>query len=150
MFFGIGIEHGKNIDNVGTLWRTAENFGADFIFTVGPRYRKQLTDIYSSFKRVPLYNYRDMDDLYSHLPYSCRLVGVENSGGAYDLRGYAHPDRAVYLLGAEDHGLTRKAAALCHHVVKIPCEAGCFNVAVAASIVMYDRLFKAPSPADIR
>ena len=145
MYFGIGIEHGKNIENIGILWRTAENFGADFIFTVGARYKKQITDIYDSFQRVPLYNYRDIDDLYAHLPFGCRLVGVENSDGASDIRGYTHLDRAVYLLGAEDHGLTKKAAALCHETVVIPCQKGCFNVSVAASIIMYDRLFKTPA-----
>jgi len=145
MYFGIGIERCKNIENMGLLWRSAENFGADFIFTVGARYRKQLTDIYNSFQRVPLYNYRDIEDLYEHLPYSCRLIGVENSPGASDLRGYKHLPRAVYLLGAEDHGITKKAASMCHEIIKIPCETGCFNVSVAAGIIMYDRTLKLSS-----
>lgn len=38
-YFGIGIYHTKNVLNVGTLWRSAHNFGASFIFTVGMRYR---------------------------------------------------------------------------------------------------------------
>ncbi len=142
MYFGIGIENGKNIDNLGLLWRTAENFGAGFIFTIGARYKKNITDIYNSFQRVPLYNYENVEELYNHLPYSCRLVGVENSDGAGDIYGYAHLKRAVYLLGAEDHGITRKAASLCHEIIKIPCEKGCFNVSIAAGVVMYDRRLK--------
>jgi len=145
MYFGIGIENGKTIQNLGLLWRSAENFGAGFIFTAGARYKKHITDIYNSFQRIPLYNYKNAEDLYAHLPYSCRLVGVENSEGALDLRNYRHLNRAVYLLGAEDGGISKKAAALCHEIIKIPCEKGCFNVSVAAGIIMYDRVLKLSS-----
>lgn len=34
-YFGIGVYHSKNADNIGTLWRSAAIFGADFIFTNG-------------------------------------------------------------------------------------------------------------------
>lgn len=29
-YYGIGIYHPKTTENVGTLWRSAHNFGADF------------------------------------------------------------------------------------------------------------------------
>ena len=34
-FFGIGIQNGKTPENLGVLWRTAQNLGASFIFTIG-------------------------------------------------------------------------------------------------------------------
>ena len=40
-FFGIGIFHAKNEENIGTLWRSASILGADFIFTIGKPYRHQ-------------------------------------------------------------------------------------------------------------
>lgn len=40
-YYGIGIYETKEETNVGTLWRSAQNFGADFIFTIGARYKTQ-------------------------------------------------------------------------------------------------------------
>ncbi|HNY10655.1 MAG TPA: RNA methyltransferase [Candidatus Wallbacteria bacterium] len=142
MYFGIGIENSKTYHNLGILWRSAENLGADFIFIVGHRYKKQPSDVYSTFQRIPLFQYADLDDFYAHIPYSCRLVGVENSADATDIREYKHLDRAVYLLGSEDNGMSRKALDMCHEVIKIPCFKGCYNVAVTGSLIMYDRLMK--------
>ena len=34
-FFGIGIQNGKTPENLGVLWRSAQNMGASFIFTIG-------------------------------------------------------------------------------------------------------------------
>ena len=34
-YFGIGIQNGKTPENLGVLWRTAQNMGASFIFTIG-------------------------------------------------------------------------------------------------------------------
>ena len=34
-FFGIGIFNGKTPENLGVLWRSAQNMGASFIFTIG-------------------------------------------------------------------------------------------------------------------
>ena len=65
---------------------------------------------------------------------------------AIPLGGFSHPKRAVYLLGSEDNGLTRKAMDKCHALVRLPGERS-MNVAVAGSIVMYDRHNKyAPGP----
>ena len=52
------------------------------------------------------------------------------------------PERAVYLLGAEDHGLSRKALDKCHHFIMIPGSQldQSLNVSVAGSIIMYDRV----------
>lgn len=54
----------------------------------------------------------------------------------------AHPRQAIYLLGAEDHGLPPDVLARCNSVVSL--EAVCrpsYNVAVAGSIILYDRIF---------
>lgn len=39
-FFGIGIQNGKTPENLGALWRSAQNLGASYIFTNGNRYQK--------------------------------------------------------------------------------------------------------------
>ncbi len=51
---------------------------------------------------------------------------------------FKHPERCVYLLGAEDIGLSKDAIDKCHKLVQLPGDY-CMNVAVAGSIMMYDR-----------
>ena len=56
---------------------------------------------------------------------------------------YRCSQRAVYILGAEDTGLPESVVRACHRHVALPSvHYESFNVAVAGSIVMYDRLAK--------
>lgn len=145
-YVGIGIERGKTPANIGTLWRSADLFGASFVFTVGHRYQKQSSDTMKSWRSVPLWHFEDIDDLVAHLPYSCPLIGVELDDRAVDLAGFSHPERAIYLLGAEDHGLTKTALARCHALVQLPGRFS-MNVAAAGTVVLYDRFAKtSPAP----
>ena len=138
-FFGIGIEHGKAPVNLGTPWRSAHIFGAAFIFTVGKRYTYQSSDVKKSWRSIPLLEFPNFDDFYSKLPREGRLVGIEICERAKPLGQFYHPEQAVYLLGAEDHGLSERALGKCHMFVQIPGN-DCLNGAVAGSIVMYDRV----------
>lgn len=139
-FWAIGIWHTKTEHNVGTLWRSAHLLGAAFVFTVGRRYKsRQSSDTMDTRRHVPLFHFDDVADLHRHLPHSCKLVGVELDDRAVMLADYKHPERAVYLLGAEDHGLSHDMLAMCHDVVRLP-GAHSMNVAVAGSIVAYDRV----------
>lgn len=138
-YFGIGIENTKNVINVGTLWRSAHAFGADFMFVSGRRYKQQCSDTVKAWKHIPLFNYKDISEII--IPFDCQVVGVEIMAGAEGLSSFKHPERALYILGAEDHGLSKAAISLCHSFVQIP-STRCLNVAVAGSIVMYDRIAK--------
>jgi tRNA G18 (ribose-2'-O)-methylase SpoU len=137
-FFAIGIENGKTIANLGTLWRSANIFGAAFIFTVGRRYKHQSSDTLKTPRHVPLVHYADVADLLEHLPHSAPLVGVELSPLAAPIAAYRHHERAVYLLGAEDHGLSKAALKACHDLIVLPGDSS-LNVSVAGSVVMFDR-----------
>ena len=125
------------------LWRTAQNMGASFIFTVGNRYAKQACDTHNAVKSMPYFHYESFNDFYNHLPKGARVVGVELTEGVEDLETFRHPRRCVYLLGAEDHGLSKKAIEKSHHLIKFKSELS-VNVAVAGSIVMYDRGINKP------
>lgn len=139
-YFGIGIENTKTQVNIGTLWRSANLFNAAFLFTVNRRYGKQCSDTMATDRHVPLYNYRNFSDFYEHIPYNCQLIGVELIESSEALPSFVHPERAIYLLGAEDHGLSKDALAKCHKVIQIPtAKPFSLNVAVAGSLVMYDR-----------
>ena len=137
-YFGIGIYNVKNDINVGGLWRHAQAFGASFIFTVGRRYRREVSDTTAAMRHVPMFQYEDADDFLDHRPKDCLLVGVEIVPGATLLGEFEHPERAIYLLGAEDHGLPPWLIEKCQHIVEIPTRF-CLNVASTGAVVMYDR-----------
>jgi tRNA G18 (ribose-2'-O)-methylase SpoU len=140
-YFGIGVYHVKHEVNIGTLWRSAYQLGAAFVFTVGRRYEKQSSDTLKAWRHIPLYHYETVEELVTFHPLDCRIIGVEMGG--YPLPEFCHPERCVYLLGAEDHGLPEGVLAACHHHVAIPSvRFESYNVAVAGSLVMYDRLVK--------
>lgn len=141
-YFEIGILSGKTPFNLGTLWRSAFQLGAAGIFTIGRRYPQQASDTVKAWKHVALREFETLDEFLAAQPYACKLVGIEMGGRP--LRTYAHPERALYLLGAEDNGLSRGALAACQEVLSLPAvRTDSYNVAVAGSIVMYDRLAKA-------
>lgn len=140
-YFAIGIEHTKTAYNIGTLWRSAYSLGASHIFTIGCRYEKQSSDTTKSWRHIPLFHHKTFQDFYATIPYDCQLIGVEITNSAIEIKNFYHPHRAIYLLGAEDHGLTKEALSKCHKIVKLPGK-HCLNVAVAGSIVIFDRIQK--------
>ena len=140
-YFGIGVFHGKNEQNIGTLWRSANIMGADFIFTIGKRYQRQCSDTMKTPRHIPLFNYKDFEDFVAHIPYDCPVVAVELDEDSIPIKRYVHPERCIYLLGAEDTGIPKKILDKCRDIVQLPGDC-CMNVSVAGSIVMYDRINK--------
>ena len=139
-YFGIGVEGISKAMNAGSLFRTAHAFGASFLFTVNavyPRREGNRADTSDASGRVPLYHFPDAESLL--LPQGCRLVGVELLDDAAELPSFRHPVNAAYILGPERGSLSPALAGRCEFVVKIPTRF-CVNLAVAAAIVMYDRM----------
>lgn len=129
---------------MGVLWRSAQNLGANFIFTIGNRYAKQACDTHNAVKSMPYFHYETFDDfLKKNLPKGARIVGVELTDQAENLETFHHPRRCVYLLAAEDHGLSNQAIEKSHFLIKFKSELS-LNVSVAGSIVMYDRGINKP------
>jgi len=138
-YFEIGIFHPKTGMNVGTLWRSAMQMGAAGVFTIGRRYARQSSDTCGTERHIPLRHSLDWDAFVAQRPIGAQLVGIEMGGRS--LAGFTHPDRAIYLLGAEDHGLPDTVLATCQSVVSIESvRQASYNVAVAGSLVMYHRL----------
>jgi tRNA G18 (ribose-2'-O)-methylase SpoU len=140
-FFGIGVMNMKYPINYGTLFRTAQVFGADFLFLIGKQFTKQYSDSMNSFKHIPLYEYETFDEFYKNLPYKSKLIGIEIVDSAIPIKGYKHPRQACYLLGGEKDGLSQEAIEKCDEIVYLPGERS-LNVSVAGSIVIFDRIIK--------
>ena len=145
--------------------------GASYIFSIGARYSKQTegsADTVSAWTRLPCLQYTEWEDFVRTVPYGAKWVAVELGGES--LETFEHPRRAVYILGtsrvdcevsetavipsnylssyylyagSEDLGLPPAVVEACHHHISIPTtRMASFNVAVAGSIVMYDRKAK--------
>lgn len=140
-YFGIGIYRPKTEENVGTLWRTAWVYGASFIYVIDAKYKKQSSDVLKVWAKIPLLQFSTMEAFLDTVPYSCKLVGIEQDEKATAIQSYTHPERAMYLLGSEDQGLPKVLKARCHDLVILPGERS-LNVAVAGSIVVFDRINK--------
>jgi len=125
--------------NIGTLWRSAFQLGACEVFTIGRRYTRQASDTCATERHVPLRHLLTWEIFEAQRPLGAQLVAIEMGGRP--LATFAHPERAVYLLGAEDHGLPPDVLARCQCVVSIESvRLESYNVAVAGSLVMYHRL----------
>jgi len=114
--------------------------GASGIFTIGRKYTKQKTDTYNSWKHIPLREFENFEQFKTSIPFDCTLVGIETDGER--LKEFKHPQRAIYLLGAEDWGLPDTVLKQCKNIISLDAvNNSSYNVAIAASIVMYHRLF---------
>ena len=141
-YFGIGIYNSKSSENVGTLWRSAHMLNAKFIFTIGNRNTwEKSADTHKAWRSTPAFRYEDWGSFCASAPYQCEWVAVEMGGTP--LHEFTHPERAVYVLGAEDAGLPASVVRACHHTVALEgVRASSYNVSVAGSILMYDRMRK--------
>lgn len=137
-YYGIGIYQPKNEVNIGTLWRSAYILNASFLFTVGRRYKPQSSDTMKAHRHIPTYHYPTFNTFKDNLPFDCMLIAVEITPDAVDLFSFKHPQRAAYLLGAEDNGIPNYILEQCHKVVRLRGNY-CLNVATAGSILMYHR-----------
>ena len=99
-YFGADVVNTKNQANVGTLWRSAYQLGASFIFTIGTRYRHAPTDTVRATQRLPMYEHDSWNAFVESAPRGARWVAVEFGGTP--LEEFEHPLDAVYILGSED------------------------------------------------
>ncbi|MDD5589184.1 MAG: RNA methyltransferase [Candidatus Nanoarchaeia archaeon] len=147
-YFGIGIYSPKTECNIGTLWRSAYQLGASFIFTIAHRYKKQCSDTYKAYRYIPLIQFSNYENFISSPFYDCIVIAIDfnkNMDASFfvELKNFHHPQRCMYLLGSEDNGLPEQIIRKSHYCIYIPSiRKESYNVSVAGSIVMYDRLMK--------
>jgi len=138
-FFAIGAERISKAMNLGNLVRSANAFGASFVFLIDAQYdrRTAKSDTSNAEVALPVYDVASPAEL--ALPRHCRLVGIELVADAIDLPSFRHPLQAAYVFGPERGSLSPALLERCDHVVRIPTRF-CINLAVAGAVVMYDRM----------
>ena len=142
-YFGIGIVKPKHEANVGTLWRSAWQLGASFIFTVATRFKYEASDTTQAYKQLPLHKHEDWGGFAGEFA-ARRGVGGGGDGG-HAPAGFRTSAARVYVLGSEDNGLNRPVVEACQCHVALPKWVGrssSYNVAMAGTLVMYDRMIK--------
>lgn len=143
-YFEIGIYCPEKECNYGTLMRSAYQLGAAGIFVIGSKYKTQHSDTCCAARHIPARSFKDFEEFYATKPANCKLIAVEDPkyGGSY-LRNFCHPERAIYLMGSESKGLPIEVVKKCDGICSIESDRTySYNVAVAGTLVMYDRLIK--------
>lgn len=142
-FFGVAVYAPKHYENVGTLFRSCRAMGVSIIFQIGRRYKLQKSDTGKAFRSIPFLEVEDWQSFLKIKPRETALVGCELTNRSHSLVNFVHPERAIYVLGAEDFGLQENILRDCSYVVKIPSlTVESLNVSVAGSIIIWDRQSK--------
>ncbi len=139
-YYGVGLYNPRKTGNIGSLFRSALCFGADFIYTIGSKYKRDCGDTPNSVKHIPYFHFPTIEDFLKGIPEKAVIVCVENTEKAIPIKKFSHPARACYLLGSEVSGIPEELTIRFPTVI-IP-SSQCLNVSVAGSIVLYDRVMK--------
>ena len=129
--------------NVGTVWRTADAFGADGLILCNgcadPWNPKTVRATMGAVFRLPAY-----EGTLGAAAERLGQAGVPLYAAALredtqDVRAVPL-GRAAVVIGSEGRGVSQAALALCEKTVKIPMRARCesLNAAIAASVVLWE------------
>jgi TrmH family RNA methyltransferase len=128
--------------NVGTLWRTADAFGADGLFLLpgcaDPYNPKTLRATMGACFRLPVYSgdFPSLETLLkdSDLP----LYATALREDTLDLR-QVHPARWAVAIGSEGKGVSDQVLAGSRATIKIPMTSRCesLNAAAAGAVVLW-------------
>ena len=129
--------------NVGTVWRTADAFGADGIFLLPgcaePFSPKTVRSTMGACFRLPVWE-TDLEQLTALLKEAeLPLYATALSDHTADVR-QADVSRAAVVVGSEGRGVSRPVLDACALTLKIPMRSRCesLNAAVAASVVLWE------------
>ncbi len=129
--------------NVGTIWRTADAFGADGLILCGtcadPWSPKTVRATMGAIFRMPVYE-ATLEEAAERLSAAgIPLYATALREDTVDAREVSLSKSAV-IIGSEGRGVSDLALELCRKTVKIPMTARCesLNAAVAASVVLWE------------
>lgn len=129
--------------NVGTIWRTADAFGADGIILCGscadPWSPKTVRATMGAIFRLPVYEATLEKAAEKLSAAGIPLYATALREDTVDVREVSL-SRAAVVIGSEGRGVSDLALELCQKTVKIPMTERCesLNAAVAASVVLWE------------
>lgn len=129
--------------NVGTVWRTADAFGADGLLLCNgcadPWNPKTVRATMGAVFRLPAYEGTLADAARRLAAASVPLYAAALKEDTRDIRDVPLSTAAV-VIGSEGRGVSDEALSLCQKTVKIPMRARCesLNAAVAASVALWE------------
>ena len=129
--------------NLGTLWRTADAFGADGLLLLpgcaDPWSPKTLRATMGAVFRCPVWTV-GAEELSALLKKSgIPLYGAALREDTLDARAVDY-NRCAIAIGSEGRGLTEGVLALCDRTIKIPMSEHCesLNAAAAATVLLWE------------
>lgn len=132
-YCGLAFFEPKFEENIGTALRNCHAFNADFICLIGKRFSKTPSDTTKAERHIPVFEYKDMKDFLTHIPVGCEVVSVETDGE--DIKGFKHPERAVYIFGGEDRMLPKIKDSK-----RLSIKTNyCLNMATTSAVVLFSR-----------
>ena len=129
--------------NVGTIWRTADAFGADGLILCNgcadPWNPKTVRATMGAVFRLPVYESALESAVKKLSEAGIPLYAAALREDTADVRSVPL-DRAAVMIGSEGRGVSQQALELCQKTVKIPMRGRCesLNAAAAASIVLWE------------
>lgn len=129
--------------NLGTIWRTADAFGADGLILCGncadPWSPKTVRATMGAIFRLPVYE-ATLEETAGKLEAAgISLYATALRNDTVDVREISM-EKAAVIIGSEGRGISDLALELCQKTVKIPMTDRCesLNAAVAASVVLWE------------
>lgn len=129
--------------NVGTVWRTADAFGAAGLFLIDgcadPFSPKTIRSTMGACFRLPVWEtgWERLKPLLDAA--GIPLYATALRSDTEDVRGAAL-GRAAVIIGSEGRGVSRQALEMCEKTLKIPMRERCesLNAAAAAAVVLWE------------
>ncbi len=129
--------------NVGTIWRSADAFGADALLMCNacadPWSPKVVRATMGAVFRLPVYECALPEAAERLRALGIPLYAAALEAGASDLRSL-DLRRAAAVVGSEGRGVSAQALEVCGGTVKIPMRARCesLNAAAAAAVILWE------------
>lgn len=133
--------------NVGAVLRSCSAYGVTDLRYNGARMDKALAELSRLPREERMRGYHKVKWGYAEKPFDEFMdlgytpIAIEVRENAEMLQSFDHPEKALYVFGPEDGGLTGVTLRHCHRFVAIPT-LHCLNLATAVSTVLYDRHVK--------
>ena len=144
------LENLRSVENTASIFRTADGFGVSKIILIGTtptpldrfgRKRQDFAKVALGTEETINWEYKkDIGLVIDNLKEEgFRIIALEQTLDAKDLKGLAKSDRSVVIVGNEVTGVSKNALDASDVIAKIPMlgHKESFNVSVAAGVAMF-------------